>query len=199
MRRMLFVALCALAVPAAAAEPAAPAAPATEAKPDADVEAAKAVLKQYLDTLIKAAEGRKPTPAQVSGKLAGAKKFIHPKTLELIATQEKNKVVTNALAVWHWAEADYWLKEFELGDLKTSVLGTVVAETREKNWRVEEQGEDGEWELDSYLLAPVKGKWLIIDKRRNETFTEKAIKIGYKEYFGEAKKEEPKKPEVKEE
>jgi hypothetical protein len=164
-------------------------------KPDPDFDAAKAVLKQYLDATLKAAEGRNPTPAQVSQKLAAVSKFIHPKTLALIADQEKRKVVTNALAVWHWAKADYWLKAVEVGEARKGPFGSIIVETQEKNWRVEEKGEDGEFEPASYLLAPVKGRWLIVDKRRNESFTDRAIKLGYRDYFeGAAAGAKPDKP-----
>lgn len=180
MRRLVLVlSLCALSMPAGAQEPAA----------DPESEAAKAVLKQYLDVLVKAGEGKKPKPADVAKKLQAAKKFVHPKTLELIAAQEKNKLVTIALAVWHHAKEDFWLKEYELGEVRKAAQGAVVVEVRERNWRVAEGGEDGEHEPTSYLLGKVSGKWVLVDKRRNETFSDSAIKAGYKGYFEEAAKE----------
>jgi len=168
-------------------------------KPDPDLEGAKSVLKQYLDTLVKGAEGKKPKPADVAKKLQTAKKFIHPKTLELVAAQEKKGQVSAPMAVWFHANKDYWLQEVEVGEARKSALGTVVIETREKNWRVEESGEDGEAEADSYLLAKAGGKWVVVDKRRNETFNDAAIKAGYRDYL-EAEKKEPEKkePEKKE-
>jgi hypothetical protein len=68
-------------------------------------------------------------------------------------------------------------------------MGTVVVETQEKSWRVEEQGVDADPELAAYLLYKQDGKWLIIDKRRNSTFTADAIKIGYKNHFPTPKAE----------
>lgn len=189
-RTLLALALASFAAPALAAEPASPPADAT-----ADIEAAKAVLKQYLDALVKAGEGRKPKPVEVSKKLQGAKKYVHPKTLELIAAQEKKKLVTNALAVWHHAKEDYWLKVYELDEGRAAQFGTVVIEAREKNWRVAEGGEDGEWEPTSYLMAKVKDRWLLVDKRRNETFSDSAIRIGYEDYFVAPEKKEPAKKE----
>ena len=187
MRRLLaVVALSLLTVPALAQDQA--------EKPDPDLDGAKAVLKQYLDTLVKAAEGKKPKPADVAKKLQAAKKFVHSKTLELIAGQEKKGLVSNALAVWFHAKEDYWLQQYEFADQHKSALGTVVIETREKNWRVAEGGEDGEWELDSYLLGKVGGKWLVAEKRRNETFADGAIKASYRDFFDADKKaDEPKK------
>ena len=115
MRRLLLViALSCFATPAAFADGAGQ----EQSQSEADVEKAQAVLKQYLDTLVKAAEGRKPKPAEVSKKLTAARKFIHPKTLELVAQQEKNKVVANAMAVWYWARNDYWLRHYEITEAK---------------------------------------------------------------------------------
>ncbi len=183
MRRILIaIALCSFAVPALAEEPAD-----TEANPA--LEEARSFLKGYLDELVKARAGRKPKPAEVAKKLRATKKQVHPKTLELIADQEKKQVVTNALAVWHWAKADYWLEEYEITGAKEAAMGTVVVETQEKSWRVEEQGVDADPELAAYLLYKQDGKWLIIDKRRNSTFTADAIKIGYKNHFPTPKAE----------
>ncbi len=200
MRYVLaIVGLSLLAAPAVAED--AEAAPAAEQK-DVRAEQAKAFLKQYLDALVKAAEGKKPQPGQVSQKLAGTKKFIHPKSLEQIGQQERNKVVTLPLATWHFAKADYWLKEYEIEDVKAAAKGTYVVEVKERNWRVEEGGEDGEFEPNSYLLAQFDGKWLLIDKRRNSSFTDDAIKIGYKQYFAapkaEAKPKEAEEPKPEE-
>lgn len=180
-----------------------PAGKAVAAEPaltEADADQAKALLTQYLDTLVKASQGqpRKPKPMDVSNKLTAVKKMIHPKTLELIGAQEKKQVVTNGLAVWHWAKADYWLRQYELDKekpIEIGPMGTVLIQVKEKNWRVEEGGEDGEWEPTSYLLGRWQGKWYLVDKRRNETFTRDAIKMGYKGYF-DMPKEEPKKEEA---
>lgn len=168
---------------------------ADQADADPRLEEARSFVKAYLDELVKARQGRKPKPAEVSRKLRASKKHVHPKTLELIAQQEKNGVVTNALAVWHWAKNDYWLEEYEIDTAKSAVLDTVVVETREKSWRVEEQGVDAEPELAAYLLYKQDGKWRIIDKRRNSSFTKDAIKIGYKNYFPEPS-EAPKKDDA---
>jgi len=202
MRRFtLVVALSALAsAPAFAQDPAA----ADSAKPDPEVDAAKAVLKQYLDSLVKAGSARKAKPADVSRSLQAAKKFVHPKTLELIATQEKKNLAANAmnaLAVWNHAKEDYWLKSYEMGEGRKAEFGSVVVDVNEKNWRVAEGGEDGEFESDSYLLAKVGGKWILVDKRRNGTCTDSAIKVGYKEHFdaGAEKKDEKKEPAKEEE
>jgi len=129
----------------------------------------------------------------VAKSLQAAKKLIHPKTLELIAGQEKKNLAANAmnaLAVWNHAKEDYWLKEYELGEMRKAEYGTVVVDVREKNWRVAEGGEDGEFESDSYLLAKVGAKWIVVDKRRNETFTDQGIKVGYKDLFDPSDKKQ---------
>ena len=199
MRRlMLVLALSALSVPALAQDQA------DAAKPDPELDGAKAVLKQFLDTVVKAGSAKKPKAADVAKNLQGVKKFVHAKTLELIAGQEKKSLASNAmnaLAVWNHAKEDYWLKEYEFGDVRKAEFGSVVVDVREKNWRVAEGGEDGEFESDSYLLAKVGAKWMVVDKRRNETFTDKAIKVGYKDYFDaggdKPEKKEPAKDEAK--
>ncbi|MGC4115879.1 MAG: hypothetical protein QM765_15055 [Myxococcales bacterium] len=161
------------------------------------------MLKQYLEFLVKAGTVKgKPKAADVAKSLQAAKKFIHPKTLELIAGQEKKSLAANAmcaLAVWNHAKEDYWLKSYELGEARKAEFGSVVVDVSEKNWRVAEGGEDGEFENDSYLLAKSGGKSILVDKRRNETFADKAIKVGYKEYFDAGEKKEEKKEPAKDE
>lgn len=182
MRRLLLAAsLCLLALPAVAAEEAAE-------KGDPQAEKAKALVKQYLDQVAKAGEGKKPKPSDVSKKLTAVKKLIHPKTLELIAEQEKKKNVTVSLAVWHYAMTDYWMKSYELGEVKPGANGTYVVAAEEKNWRVQEGGEDEEAEPTSYLVGQYKGKWFITDKLRNGTFDDQSIKVGKKGYFDEVEK-----------
>lgn len=178
MRRLLlFAAILLVSTPALAEDPA-------ERVPlDPDEAKARAVLIEFLDTQVKAAAAKKPAPAEMAKKLAMVRKFIHPKTLEVIADQEKKKVVTNALAVWFWARNDYWLKHYELTEVKPMALGAYVGEVQERSWRVEEGGEDGEPEPTSYLLARHKGKWVLVDKKRNTSFTADAIRVGYREYF----------------
>jgi len=105
--------------------------PADADKPDPEVEQAKAILKQYLDGLVKAAEARSPSRGRRQ-EATGAKKFIHPKTLELITSQEKKNLVTNGLAVW-CSQEDYWLMEYTLEEARKATLGAVVVEAKEKN------------------------------------------------------------------
>ncbi len=193
MRRTLLIPL-AVALAAPVVTPV-PARAEEAAEKSADVEQAKKVAVEYLDTLVKGAAGKKPKPAEVSKKLASAKKFIHPKTMDLIKDQEKRKLVTVGVAVWHWAKNDYWLTEYEITEVRASgVNDTVVVEANEKNWRVEEGGEDSEPEQASYLLGKHEGKWYVVDKRRNGTFDKQAIRLGYKGYFDAEKKAEAAKP-----
>lgn len=187
MRRSLLLTLSlALAAPSFVASTAR-AEDAAEEK-NADVEEARKVAETYLEALVKAAEGRKPTPATVSRKLAATRKFIHPKTLEVIKDQEKRKLVTIGVATWHFAKSNYWLSEYEIKAVKPAVDGTVVVETAEKNWLVEEGGIDSEPEQSSYLLGKHGGKWYVVDKRRNGTFDKNAIRLGYKGYFDPVEK-----------
>lgn len=161
------------------------------AEPASDIDQAREVIKQYLDTLVRAStekSGKKPKPVDVAQRLQAAKKFIHPKTLEVIAKQEKNKdiPVSNGLGVWALAKTEYWLTSYEIVDVMPAVGGTFIVEAKEKNWRVQEKGLDAEAEPVSYLIGRFNGKWYVTAKLRNESFTKDGIRIGYKGYFDPA-------------
>ena len=70
-------------------------------------------------------------------------------------------------------------------------LGTVIVETSEDNFQVEEKGV-AVGDLASYLVGTKDNKLYVVDKKRGEGFPIDSIKIGYKGYFDKVAKVEEK-------
>lgn len=139
----------------------------------ARTKAAKELLAHYLN-LVKAK------------KWADAKKLTHPMTMTSIANRKKRLgKEEHAMAPWYYEKTDSYLKEFKLKSAREAAEGTVVIETSEDNYRIEEKGM-AEGEMAAYLLGLQGGKWYVVDKKRGETFNGDAIKLGYKGYFDKA-------------
>lgn len=116
-------------------------------------------------------------------KWAEAKKLLHPDTVKAIAERQKRLGrEDHPMAPWYHEKASYYLKEFKISDAHPEVLGTVVVETSEDNFQVEEKGL-AEGESASYLVGKKGGKWYVVDKKRGESFSGDSIKLGYKNYF----------------
>ncbi|PZR13906.1 MAG: hypothetical protein DI536_11285 [Archangium gephyra] len=154
------------------------AAPAAAAAVDADTpesKAAKELVQKYL-TAVKAK------------KWADAKKFLHPKTLEAIAERKKRLgKEDHPMAPWFHEKVDYWMKDFKVGTASAAPLGTIIVETTEDNFQVEEKGL-AEGERSAYLVGKQGGKWFVVDKKRGETFTKDSVKLGYKGWFDKIEK-----------
>lgn len=147
------------------------AAPASETTPE--VESAKALLTQYLN-LVKAK------------KWAEAKKLTHPLTLKAIADRKKRLgKEEHPMAPWFYEKTDSYLKAFKLTGARGAANGTVVIDASEDSYRIEEKGV-AEGEIAAYLVGRQGGKWYVVDKKRNETFNNDGIKLGYKGYFDKA-------------
>ncbi|MBS2029418.1 MAG: hypothetical protein JST54_16065 [Deltaproteobacteria bacterium] len=197
MRHLILASVVFAAVPAFAEEPGSngpastgddkPAAAASS--DDADTAAAKKVLTDYLDLLVK----KKWDPA---------KKDVHPKTLELIAGIKKRLgKEQHEMAPQYWAKDDFYLKSYTIDGSAKHMYGTISFDVKAKNYRVQEKGEDADAEPTSYLLGKKDGKWLVTDKKTNGSFEDKSIKFDYKGYFDiatEPKKEQSEEPESKE-
>ncbi|MGV3621133.1 MAG: hypothetical protein ACO1OB_09970 [Archangium sp.] len=152
---------------------AAPAAAVDSDTPEA--KAAKELVQKYL-TAVKAR------------KWADAKKFLHPKTLEAIAERKKRLgKEDHPMAPWFHEKVDYWMKDFKVGAASTAPLGTIIVETTEDNFQVEEKGL-AEGERSAYLVGKQGGKWFVVDKKRGETFTKDSVKLGYKGWFDKIEK-----------
>ncbi len=145
------------------------------ASESADVKAARQLLTKYLD-------------AVKAKKWAEAKKLLHPDTLKAIAERKKRLgQEDHPMAPWYHEKTSYYLKAYRLTDAREAANGTVVVETSEDNFMVEEKGL-AEAEMASYLVGKKGGKWFVVDKKRQETFTDDSIKLGYKGWFDKVEK-----------
>ena len=123
-------------------------------------------------------------------KWADARKFIHPQTIESIAERKKRLgKEDHPMAPWYFEKTDHYLTNFKVVGAKAAPLGTIVVETREDNFRLEEKGTAND-EMASYLVGRKDGKWFVVDKKRLESFPADSVKIGYKGYFDKLQKTE---------
>lgn len=142
-----------------------------------DANAAKDLVQKYL-------------AAVKAKKWAEAKKFLHPQTIAAIAERKKRLgKEDHPMAPWFYEKVDHYLKEFKVVGAKAAPLGTIVVETREDNFRVEEKGMAND-EMASYLVGRKDGKWYVVDKKRLESFPADSVKIGYKGWFDKVQKAE---------
>lgn len=158
--------------------------PSEAEKPKADAEtpeakAAKELVTKYL-TAVKAK------------KWAEAKKLIHPQTISAIADRKKRLgKEEHPMAPWAAEKTEYWLKDFKLTGARIGPLGTIIVETSEDNFQVEEKGL-AEGDVANYLVGKKDKKLYVVDKKRGEGFPTDSIKIGYKGYFDKLQKVEEK-------
>ena len=182
MRNWLWAALLLVSTPAFAAPPAAPGSGvpgaekastthAGEAIPDdAETQAAQKVLTQYLDLVAKK-------------KYADARKLVHPKTLEVIASIKKRMgEAQHPMAPEYWAKNDFRLVSYTIEGAAKHRWDTIAFQVKEVDYRIQEKGED-EGTPVSYLLGKKDGTWFVVDKKVNNTFSDHAIKFDYKGYF----------------
>jgi hypothetical protein len=121
-------------------------------------------------------------------KWAETKKFLHPQTLDAIAERKKRLgKEDHPMAPWFFEKTDHYLTGFKVVGAKAAPLGTIVVETREDNFRLEEKGTAND-EMASYLVGRKEGKWLVVDKKRLESFPADSVKIGYKGWFDKLQK-----------
>ncbi len=152
-----------------------PAAAASVDSDTPDAKAAKELVQKYL-TAVKAK------------KWADAKKLLHPKTLEAIAERKKRLgKEDHPMAPWFHEKVDYWMKDFKVGAASAAPLATIVVETTEDNFQIEDKGV-AEGERAAYLVGKKDGKWFVVDKKRGETFTKDSVKLGYKGWFDKVEK-----------
>jgi hypothetical protein len=119
-------------------------------------------------------------------KWPDAKKFLHPDTLKVIAERKKRLGrEDHPMAPWTFEKTEFYLKDFKVSGVKPGPVSTYFVETSEDNYQVEEKGV-AEGDTATYLVGRKGGKWYVVDKKRNETFTAAAVKVGYKNYFDAA-------------
>ncbi len=161
--RTLILASVLVSLPGLAEEPAAPAAPAAEVAPAVEV------VKKYLG-FVKAK------------KWAEAKRLTHPKTIARIAEIKKRVgKEQHAMAPWTTEKTESYLVNFKIGSSRAAPEGAFVIETSEDNFQVQEKGV-AEGDPASYLVCKLKNAWVVVDKRRNETFSDDSVKLAYKGY-----------------
>jgi hypothetical protein len=142
-----------------------------------EANAAKDLVTKYL-TAVKAK------------KWADAKKFIHPEAIKRIAERKQRMgKEDHPMAPWYFEKVDHYMKEFKVVGAKAAPSGTIVVETREDNFRVEEKGMAND-EMAAYLVGRKDGKWFVADKKRLESFPNDSVKIGYKGWFDKVQKAE---------
>jgi hypothetical protein len=123
-------------------------------------------------------------------KWADAKKLQHPDTQKAIAERKKRLgQEDHPMAPWYHEKLTSWLKEYKLTGSSQGPNGTIIVETSEDNFQVQEKGV-AEGDKATYLLGRVGGKWLVVDKKQGETFTRDSIKLGYKGWFDPVEKKE---------
>jgi len=97
----------------------------------------------------------------------------------------------HSMAPWYWAKDNFYLKSFKIMKLAPAAHGTVVAETSEDSYQVQEKG-DYSGEKAAYLLGEKGGHWYVIDKKSEaDGFSDDSLNFGYPGYFddgGGAKK-----------
>lgn len=146
-----------------------PAAPAAAPAPSADAAPATEALKKYLG-FVKAK------------KWADAKKLTHPKTIARIADIKKRVgKEQHAMAPWTTEKTESYLVNFKIASSRAAPEGAFVIETTEDNFQVQEKG-IAEGDLASYLVCKLKNGFVVVDKRRNETFSDDSVKLAYKGY-----------------
>jgi hypothetical protein len=186
MRHALFATLVCfvglLALDARAQGTEGPGSTASAAAPAADADtpeakAAKELVTQYLN-------------AVKAKKWADAKKLTHPRTIAAIAERKKRLgEEKHPMAPWYHEKVNYWLKDYKLTGAKPGWGGTIIVETSEDNYQVEDKG-IAEGEMATYLVGKTGGKWYVVDKKRGETFTRDSVKLGYKGWFDAVQKPE---------
>ena len=139
----------------------------------ATIDQAKAVLVKYLN-------------AVKAKKWKDAQKDTHPLTLKLIEQVKKRLgEERHSMAPWYWAKASFYLTNYKITDLTSAAHGTVVAQTLEDSFQVEEKGEL-QGEKAAYLLGKQGGRWYVVDKKNEaDGFTPDSLKYGYPKYFDE--------------
>jgi len=125
-----------------------------------------ALLTRYLDA--------------VKGKhWAEAKQLLHPKTLAVIAEQQRLGREEHPMAPSHH-EKEYYLKAYQIVGTRFAASAFVLA-VAEDNYQVAKSVVVQE--PAAYLVGKYRGKWYVVDKKRGESFTDESIKVGYPGYF----------------
>lgn len=152
-------------------------------KPQATEAAAQSPEEQAASALV-----TKYLTAVKAKKWKDALKVVHPRTVAAIAERKKRLGrEDHPMSPAAFEKTDYYLKAFKVTAVKPTAMGTFTVETAEDNYQVVEKG-ISEADQASYLVGRSGGKWFVVDKKRNETFTSDSIKYGYKGFFDKVDK-----------
>ena len=133
----------------------------------AEMKIVHALLTRYLDA--------------VKGKhWAEAKQLLHPKTLAVIAEQQRLGHEEHPMAPSHH-EKEYYLKAYRIVGTRFAASAFVV-DVAEDNYQVAERAVLKD-QPAAYLVGKYRGKWYVVDKKRGESFSHDSIKLGYPGYF----------------
>jgi hypothetical protein len=115
-----------------------------------------------------------------------ARREIHPLTLKLIEQVKKRLgEERHSMAPWYWAKGSFYMTKYQIVDLTSAAHGTVVAQTLEDSFQIEEKGEL-QGEKAAFLLGRKGGRWYVVDKKNEaDGFTPDSLKYGYPKYFDE--------------
>ncbi len=113
-----------------------------------------------------------------------ARALTDPKTLAAIAQVKKRLgEERHSMAPWFWAKGDFYLTNYKITKVNPAMRGTVVVETSEDSFQMQEKGEYA-GETAAYLLGRLGGRWYVVDKKSEaDGFTPDAIRYGYPGYF----------------
>jgi len=133
----------------------------------AETKIVQALLTRYLDA-VKAKQWHE------------AKQLVHPKTLAVMADQEKRLGREQHPMAPSHHEGEYYLKAYQIVGTRFAA-GAFVLAVAEDNYHVAESAVVQE--QAAYLVGKYRGKWYVVDKKRGESFTDESIKVGYPGYF----------------
>jgi hypothetical protein len=143
---------------------------AEEAQPSPSTDEARALATRYLE-------------AVKAKRWPDVRKLTHPQTLKAIAERKQRLgKEDHPMAPWFHASTTAILRSYRITAVKPASAGTVVVETSEDNFQLEEKGL-AENEPAAYLLGKKAGRWYLVDKKRGDTFSDQSIRLGYRGYF----------------
>jgi hypothetical protein len=133
----------------------------------AETKIVQALLTRYLDA-VKAKQWHE------------AKQLVHPKTLAVMADQEKRLGREQHPMAPSHHEGEYYLKAYQIVGTRFAA-GAFVLAVAEDNYHVAESAVVQE--QAAYLVGKYRGKWYVVDKKPGKSFTDESIKQDYAGYF----------------
>ena len=133
----------------------------------AETKIVQALLTRYLDA-VKAKQWHE------------AKQLVHPKTLAVMADQEKRLGREQHPMAPSHHEGEYYLKAYQIVGTRFAASAFVLT-VAEDNYHLAESVVVQE--QAAYLVGKYRGKWYVVDKKQGKSFTDESIKVDYPGYF----------------